>query len=305
LIANNTENQGIWLVYNYFGSQCTLVHDPEFGLNKNSDDGSGSGNGNGNNNGITFSTSGNFVINVPGNGNQPRYTFYLNGTNVTTYYSVRFQKMFEVDGQGNQVPSSQLSLSSVAFDWSSTSSTADGFNFNITASNQKNVPFTSLILANHLLNASSTNNLKFDVIISGYQWISPNSSLVLQFTLSTSSSMSGAASNSTNSALSGGGSSISTGDAFFSITPSATCGSASISATLTANSASDSPGIWLTYGHFNSSCTLVHDPEIGINGGKGHTWIWIVVGVVGGVLVAAIVVFFVIRGRRRSGYDHV
>jgi hypothetical protein len=135
--------------------------------------------------------SGDFVVQVTGNQNVPKYSFYLN-SDAADVYKLQFSQMNELSA-GQKTYS--LSLSSL--DWTfttpavvDTSSNCSSVETQFTMfTEDSKAPFDSLKLINHLAQSSNTSSIKFDVVIVNYQWQDESSdSLELSFTYSTDNS---------------------------------------------------------------------------------------------------------------------
>jgi hypothetical protein len=267
--------------------------------------------------------TGNFVVQVNGNQQVPKYSFFLsgNGTDDYTYgsssvdgevYKIQFSQLNELaDGQ----KTSTFSLSSLSWQFTTPKvvdtspdkdCTSTETQFEITSQNDPKANFESITFVNHLADSNNTSSLKFDVIITNYQWQDASSdSLELLFTYTGGSANDNATY--TNSTT------YSVGTSYISINPVAygyvDLTDPSVNQTVSVTFDADGK-FGFIYSKFNGS--LVHDPTIGIDtdsdDGDDNWWIWVIVGVAGAVFVIAVIVavvaLLVIR-QRRSSYKSV
>jgi hypothetical protein len=258
--------------------------------------------------------AGEIMVQVPGQGNVPKYSFWMANDNKTVY-SVMFQQIFEAVN-GSKYGQSNIALPSQTWVWSEfVGGNGTGVQFNITAYNLTHgntvlmgrLQFRNYIaFSNTSLNSSS---LKFDVEVDDYSWASPNpnANLVLMYNFNTNGGNDTTVSNSSSNI-------VYNGNAFFSIEPTATTSSnnwvssSPINVQLL-NYASSGNGIWVSYGHFNGS--MIHDPEMGFssssgNNPKSNRTRNIIIGVcvgVGAVLVVLIAIGAFVWWRKRRTYD--
>ena len=222
-------------------------------------------------------TAGPFSIEVTGNQNVPKYSFYVesNYTNSdssddTPYggsYAVQFQEIWETDADGNKTPGSTISLPSLNWNFTVPAvivyddddcTTETTFNItNIVQSGEKY--WDNLVFINHLTNSSTS--LKFDVWIENYKWQSPDSTnLVISVLLHSDQNDADGPANDTYSSV---------GNAFFSVSPTAMAfadtsdPSNYVDVNVTLVTSGGSQNIEIVYGYFTGS--LLHDPTMGVN----------------------------------------
>lgn len=217
-----------------------------------------------------------FGISITGNGNVPKYSFWLQ-SNTSNVYSVFFHQFFEATGADlKKNGQSSISLPSLTWEWTDIHDDGNGtLNFNITAKdgghgNAKQ--FSSLSLVNWI-HANTTHEkddvtiqplLKFDVIIDDYIWVSEDvtAKVVLLFDLTSNHGDSSNSNSADNKIVVDGAYFGINGTALSFNNPDETT---KIGVTLLAGSGKEEKGIWLVYDHWTGS-HLVHDPTIGIDG---------------------------------------
>lgn len=247
-----------------------------------------------------------FGLDVVGNGNVPKYSFYLVGND--TRYDVSFDQFFEaslVDGALKKNGQSNIALASLTWEWSDIINDENGdLHFTITALNAghgNTKQFSSLTFNNHIKNGTTLNPdnttlsgalLKFDVLINDYKWVSTeeDAKVVLVYSF-TSPGLQAEKKDGR----------IQLGDAYFNSATTASSFDDPKSATdITVTTDFSGNAIWLVYDHWTSA-HLVHDPELGFGEeANNNQTLIIVLSVIGSVLVVGIVVgLFVYRQRLR------
>jgi hypothetical protein len=251
-----------------------------------------------------------FGLRVTGNGNVPKYDFWLQ-SNTSVVYSVFFHQFYEatlVDGALKKYGPSNIALPSLTWEWSTPVEDDTGFHFNITARDAGHggsTQFSALTFANHFrANASQTVDnstvltalLKFDVLIDDYTWVSTDADakIVLLFDFS-----------SPGLHASHEGDKVTVGDAYLNAATTANAWNTDPSNPVTvpvsvqyANGGAES-GVWVIYDHFSAS-HFAHDPTFGatnIPDDNNHVLV-IVLSILGVlVLVAIVAAFFFYRHR--------
>jgi len=248
---------------------------------------------------------------VTGNGNVPKYDFWLQ-SNTSQVYSVFFKQFFEATGSGSSLKKngqSNIALPSLTWEWTPVVDHGDGnVEFNMTALNGghgNNKQFTTLTFANHLkANATIVDNktaytplLKFDVIIQDYTWVTTDdkdAKVVLLFSLTGNG----------NSKEKVSGNKVTVDGAFLDCSDTASSftnpdETTSVSVSLIVNDESDASGIWLVYDHWTGAW-LIHDPAMGIDGPSVNVGLIVGLSIAGVILIVAIIAGFVLFKRRRS-----
>jgi len=249
-----------------------------------------------------------FGLSVTGNGNVPKYEFWLQA-NATTRYNVQFNQFFEAipqaDGTLKKNGQSNIALASLDWEWTDIIDDGNGdMHFTITARDSghgNTKQFSSFILQNHIKanvtldcdnKTISAPLLKFDVLINDYTWVSaePEAKVVLEFSFS---SPGGHAEKVDGR--------VKLGDAYF--TSASTASSyddpdKTTSVVVTTDYNGTGGGIWLIYDHWTGA-HLVHDPELGFGEPSGiNTILIIVLSIIGVAVVGILIVLFVYRQRR-------
>ena len=188
------------------------------------------------------------TISVNGNGNIPFFHIKLNNQNTT--YEVKLVSIQEwVNNKA--VPSSGISMPSLGWTFSNFNTVNDSnnniqsINFNFTSKTNGNGP--SIQLDNHV-NIANGNQIKFDLIIKNYVWISNNASaqLAVKFQIAGGNLTQGSGSNSNN---------LSFGDAQFNSVSTASTPDGNINV---ATQLDGKTTFYLIYNHFSES--FEHDP---------------------------------------------
>jgi hypothetical protein len=267
-----------------------------------------------------------YTVQLTGNGNVPKFTFYLN-SNASNVWNVQFQQLFEAQiakGIYKKIGPSNVALPSL--DWAISESTSDKekITFTMKGTPKKKGSFESISFVNHL-NLSDTNNdtkpedlpaLKFDVLINDYKWTDNTNETVLILAFK----FQGRGGNG-DLDVNKDADTVTLDGAYFYINTTAVSftktSSSMSSSTLnvkmilptsseSGNSSSSSSGmIWLVYDKFTGS--LVHDPELGFGQGPdpnddglpGWAVALIVIIIIGVVVAIALGVFLYIRARSR------
>lgn len=201
--------------------------------------------------------NGELAIKVTGNDNVPQYSFWSPNAN-DSKYQVKFNRLFEaIDENGNglydkgedsKVPSSSESLSSLKWNFSSIETENNKSTFNITSYDGEYM----IQFINHL--DSSKSELKFDIVIQNYTFLSDSEDaiLVLGFHLL-----------SNNKQASQNGNTVNFGsNAYFKSESNATVGNETLSVQMSEADEEGSPMAFLAFEKFEGN--LFYDPTIGL-----------------------------------------
>jgi hypothetical protein len=258
-----------------------------------------------------------FGISVTGNGNVPKYSFWLQ-SNTSNVYSVFFHQFFEATGADlKKNGPSNIALPSLTWEWTEIHDDGSGtLNFNITAKDGGHGPnkqFSSLALVNWI-HANETKNkdntttirplLKFDVIIDDYTWVSTDATakVVLLFDLTSHGGDSSNSKAENNKIVVDGAYFGINGTALSFNNPDETT---EIGVTLLTGTGKEEKGIWMVYDHWTGA-HLVHDPTMGIDGEEdgGVNVLAIVLPIVAcAVLIGAGVAFYMYK--KRGAYTSI
>jgi len=251
-------------------------------------------------------SNGNITFEFPGNGQVPKYTFWLH-SNESQVYNVFFHQFYEATGEDlKKYGPSNIALPSLAWQWTEPQDDGEGHVVFTIMVNEGVTQFSSFSLVNRIDATNSTARieeqkplLKFDLLIDGYTWQStdPEAKLVLLFDLRATYEGNYKVSNDE----------IGVEGAYFGINDTALSFDNPDSVTevhveLLLSHEESTKGIQVVYDHFTGS-HFVHDPTIGVYGEGGVNILVIVLPIVGVVVLILIVVgvFYL----RRRGYQSV
>ena len=208
-----------------------------------------------------------FTVSVTGNGNVPKYEFWLNDDSGEKY-NVQWDKMYEVlPGSDSNIGSTSVSFSSLDWDWSPVEVDSNGntvFSFTGTFKKDDKAKFESFQVVNYLSNETNpeSTRLKFDIVIRGYDWEGEDSNELVVLVKFQDKSDKDAPEQEDGD----NNNTIENGDAFLS--SSATANNGAVDVVLGArNSAGVDKGASFRYTHFASN--LDHDPTFGVNASAG------------------------------------
>jgi len=193
----------------------------------------------------------NFVVDANGNQNVPFYSYYLK-SNDEERHSVKFSQLYECIGGGGAVPSksstpncqkygpSNLALPSLSWSFSDVQESNGVLGFNITVTSTES-RFDFFQLRNHV-RKNASHELKFDVVIQGYNWVSsnPDARLALLFILNGEESAE-----------------------YWEVAPTASSDGDTILVESSADADNNGRKEYVIYNHFDEN--LVHDPIFGIS----------------------------------------
>lgn len=215
-------------------------------------------------NGKTTLYTDTIAIEVVGQTNTPSFFFWDQGDSDTTY-KLSFDSVFEYEddnGDGGftneddkRVPNTQISLASYSWDFGKFVETKDGeeitgVDFNITSS----IVGKADIFIQFRMHLSSDTEMKFDVVIDEYSFVSDTSFLALGFKLITTG----------NEKMEQNQNTVQFGDAYFEANDTAEAGNETKSVKVSAGEENGDKKIYLSYEQFEGR--LVHDPTIGVQG---------------------------------------
>jgi len=261
-----------------------------------------------------------YTVDLTGNGNVPKYTFYLN-SNSSNKWNVQFQQLFEAqlaDNSYKKIGPSNVALPSLNWEISESTSDKEKITFTMKGTPKNKGSFQSISFVNHLNLTNMSNQtkptdlpaLKFDVLISDYKWTSNTNDTVLilafKFQQGGSSDME----------INKNGDTVTLNGAYFFINTTALAlvhspaSSTPLDVKMVLPSASEegsdssSGMIWLVYDHFTGS--LEHDPELGFGEGPdadtglpGWAIALIVIIIIAVVVAIALGVFLYLRKKKR------
>lgn len=209
----------------------------------------------------------NIAMVITGGGNVPSYQFWDLADN-STKYTLRFTTMFEAtegdtgtagvydQSSDQKVSGSVYGLASLSWDFGTViENDAGGVDFNLTSSDGA-IQFT-----NHLA-SDDASDLKFDVKINGYDFVSSESILVIGFKVTTINTGSNG-DEETAEVDQDDEETVSINTATFQSEPTATDDNGIINVGLSTGSEGSNSMIYLAYGQFVGN--LVHDPTIGVD----------------------------------------
>jgi len=236
--------------------------------------------------------TGDLAISVPTS--QVPFYFFWNVDDNTTIYRVHFDTMFEINDLNDNgiydqqndtlIAQSVTPLSQLTWEMSSIEETTDGTahitSFNLTGYVTGTNPHVTEDLVvqfnNHIIEQDGHTEVKFDVLIFNYSWVSVDSLLVLGFKITTADPTFGdpqliKTQLQTRAQF---------GDAYMDSVSEASSGASykhqvaarvSVGSRSALNTSDISPRVYITYSHFDGD--LRHDPTIGILQASEHTYV--------------------------------
>jgi len=244
--------------------------------------------------GLVEITTNELVVKVTASGTVPHFHFWNPEEDGSTYH-VMFLKLFEVndtdeDGIYNKdvdkmigvpmaLPVSNWELSE--FDIVQVDSMVESIHFNFTTH----------------VNATNLNEMKFDLIISGWDWQQEDSLLVFQFTVSQSAYEQDQERGKPENIVHEGNKLQfgERGEGYFEYAEEAQAGNLPIQVRGSSNDENEGYSVYLAFEYFGED-TLVYDPTLGISAGVGEettaiigsSAIWI--GLIGGISIGLVII---------------
>ncbi len=224
------------------------------------------------NNGITTLETDSMVIEIKGATNIPAFFFYAPGNDTDTY-RLQLDSIFEIiddDGNGiydaaedTLVPNSNLALASLNWEFSDFITDTDGetvtaIHFNITSTEALgNNPTDGNLILQFRIHMDLVNEaeLKFDVVVDGYEFVDANAMFVIAFKLTTTENVNMVRTQSK----------FSFGNAFFESETTANDTNGEMKVAVSYGESADKK-LYIAYEHFDGR--MVHDPTIGLTSGE-------------------------------------
>ncbi|MCE7735618.1 MAG: hypothetical protein GPJ54_12115 [Candidatus Heimdallarchaeota archaeon] len=209
------------------------------------------------------------AVEIKGGSNVP-YFFFWHQDEVNMTYNLHLDRIFEVEDTNEnnvydtdletEVLNSRMNLASLNWEFSEfvedvVDGITTGLHFNLTSNDSNAHPNDSdpIIQFRVHLNSDNAAELKFDVVIDDYTFVSDTAMLVIGYKITTSE----------NRAMERNNDTVSFGDGYFQYEENATANSTrNIQVGLSTNVENNNPMIFLAYEHFEG--LMVHDPIIGV-----------------------------------------
>ncbi|MHA2031192.1 MAG: hypothetical protein ACW99Q_17565 [Candidatus Kariarchaeaceae archaeon] len=209
------------------------------------------------------------AVEIKGGDNVP-YFFFWHQEAANLTYNLHLDRIFEVEDLNDngiydtdletEVSTSRMNLASLNWEFSEFETVVEDnitkelhFNLTSTDSNAQPNQLDPMVQFRIHLNSSNDAELKFDVVIGNYEFVSDTAMLVVGYKIT----------NSENREMKRNNDTVSFGQGYFQYEENATCNATrNIQVGLSTNTENSNPMIFLSYEHFDG--LMVHDPIIGV-----------------------------------------
>ncbi|MHA2169588.1 MAG: hypothetical protein ACXAB7_06805 [Candidatus Kariarchaeaceae archaeon] len=217
---------------------------------------------------ITIETD-TLAVDIKGGANVPFFFWWEQGEESSTY-KLQLDQIFEAFdnnsnseydlGEDRRIPNSHISLPALNWDFSEFDVVTDAndvtteLHFNLTSTGNIGNPLDDGLFIQFRMHITSANDaeLKFDVVIDGYEFSDPDAMLVLGFKLITTGKHDPVKD----------GDTVEFGDGYLQSESTAVDGNETIASSLSTGEEEGSKKIYVSYEHFDGH--MVHDPTIGV-----------------------------------------